>query len=48
MAWLELDRGTQSVPITIYAKLRRYCRAARHLAARSMPIPEAAFVVERE
>lgn len=48
LAWVELDRGSQSVPVTIQAKVRRYCRAAVALAARKEPVPLVLFVVERE
>lgn len=48
LAWVELDRGTQSVPVTIQAKVRRYCRAAVALAARKEPVPLVVFVVEQQ
>lgn len=48
LAWVELDRGTQSVPVTIAAKVRRYCRAARALAAAGESVPLVAFVVGEE
>lgn len=47
LAWLEVDRGTQSVPTTIAAKVRRYCRAAQAKAAADEPIPLVVFVVAR-
>lgn len=45
IAWLEVDQGTQSVPTTIAAKVRRYCRAARAKAKANEPIPLVIFVV---
>lgn len=45
LAWVELDRGTQSVPVTIAAKVRRYCRAAHTLARLDEPVPLVALVV---
>lgn len=46
-AWIELDRGTQSVPVTIAAKARRYCRAAKALARAGEPVPLVAVVCEQ-
>lgn len=45
LAWLEVDRGTQSVPVTIARKVRRYSAAALALAARDEPIPRVVFAV---
>lgn len=45
LAWLEIDRGTQSVPVTIARKVSRYCAAALALAAAEEPIPRVVFVV---
>lgn len=44
LAWVELDRGTQSVPVTIAAKVRRYCRAAQALARVGEAVPLVAVV----
>jgi hypothetical protein len=46
IAWIELDRGTQSVPTTIQAKVRRYCRAALARAAGRRDVPIVRFVIE--
>jgi Replication-relaxation len=45
LAWLEIDRGTQSVPVTIARKVRRYGAGALALAAVGAPIPRVLFVV---
>ncbi|HVD40217.1 MAG TPA: replication-relaxation family protein [Solirubrobacterales bacterium] len=45
LAWFEVDQGTQSVPKTIAAKARRYCRAALAKAQAKEPIPLVVFVV---
>lgn len=45
LAWLEIDRGTQSVPVTIARKVSRYCAAALSLAAAGEPIPQVVFIV---
>jgi hypothetical protein len=44
LAWLEIDRGTESVPVTIAGKVRRYCDAALTLAAAKEPVPRVIFV----
>jgi len=44
-AWIELDRGTQSVPVTLRAKALRYCRAARARTGDGRDVPFAVFVV---
>lgn len=44
-AWVELDRGTQSVPVTLRAKVLRYCRAARARTNEGYDVPFAVFVV---
>lgn len=46
LAWIELDRGTQSVPMTIQAKVRRYCRAAVARALAGREVPSVMFVTE--
>lgn len=45
LAWVELDRGTQSVPVTIAGKVRRYCRAAQAPARTGEAVPLVVFVV---
>lgn len=46
LAWVELDRGTQSLPVTIAAKVRRYCQAAKALASAGESVPVVVFVVD--
>lgn len=47
LAWIEVDRGTQSLRV-IESKVRRYCRAAKARAAMGAPVPVVLFAVTQE